>query len=83
LTIQRVFLENYQRCPKKYWGKAEDIPFKEQSGATPFSLGYFERMKGCPNKDKIRIGDYRIGIPIDKENNLIICQRVAHRKDIY
>ena len=57
LSIKRVFLKNYQKCPRKYWGRTEDIAFEELSEANPFSLGYFERMKGCPNKDKIRIGD--------------------------
>jgi len=77
------FLKELSELPKEIRAKAEDIVFKELLETNPFSLGYVERMKGYPNKYKIRIGDYRIGITIDKENNLIICQRVAHRKDIY
>jgi mRNA interferase RelE/StbE len=77
------FLKELSELPKEIRGKAEDIVFKELVAGNPFSLGYVEHMKGYPNKYKIRIGDYRIGITIDKENNLIICQRVAHRKDIY
>lgn len=40
-------------------------------------------MKGYTNKYKIRVGDYRIGLSIDKKNQTIICQRMAHRKKIY
>ena len=29
------------------------------------------------------LGKYRIGITIDKTNKFLICQRIAHRKDIY
>jgi mRNA interferase RelE/StbE len=40
------------------------------------------KMKGYKEKYKIRIGDYRIGLTIDKTNQIIICQRVAHRREI-
>ena len=40
-------------------------------------------MKGYPDKYKIRVGDYRIGITLDKQTKTLICQRIAHRKDIY
>jgi mRNA-degrading endonuclease RelE of RelBE toxin-antitoxin system len=42
-----------------------------------------EKMKGYTDKDKIRIGDYRISITIDSEVKQIICQRIAHRREIY
>jgi mRNA interferase RelE/StbE len=57
--------------------------FGELLTTNPFLLGYLERMAVYPDKYKIRIGSYRIGITIDKQNNLIICQHIAHRKDIY
>nr|WP_308253415.1 type II toxin-antitoxin system RelE/ParE family toxin [Geminocystis sp. GBBB08] len=40
-------------------------------------------MKGYKDKYKIRVGDYRIGLTIDKTNQTIICQRVTHRREIY
>jgi len=40
-------------------------------------------MTGYPDKYKIRIGDYRIGITIDKETKTLICQRIDRRRDIY
>ncbi|WP_330203297.1 hypothetical protein [Cyanobacterium sp. Dongsha4] len=32
---------------------------------------------------KIRIGDYRIGLTINKKQKIIICERIAHRREIY
>jgi mRNA interferase RelE/StbE len=40
-------------------------------------------MKGYPDKYKIRVGDYRIGLTVDAPTKTLICQRVAHRRDIY
>lgn len=43
--------------------------------------GKIERMKGYTNFFKIRFGDYRVGIYL--ENEVIIVERVLHRKEIY
>ena len=69
--------------PEAVQGKAERIVFQELEAINPFRLGYLEQMRGYPNKYKIRIGKYRIGITIDKRERLIICQRIVHRKEIY
>jgi len=42
-----------------------------------------EKLKGYTDKYKIRVGNYRIGITVDQETKTLICQRIAHRKDIY
>jgi mRNA interferase RelE/StbE len=77
------FLKELSELPKEIQAQAEGIAFEELLTSNPFSLGFLERMRGYPDKYKIRPGDYRIGITIDKKNNLLICQRIAHRKDIY
>jgi mRNA interferase RelE/StbE len=77
------FLRELSSLPKEIQAQAEGIVFGELLTTSPFSLGYLERMTGYPDKYKIRIGNYRIGITIDKQKSLIICQRIAHRKDIY
>ena len=38
-------------------------------------------LKNAPNKYRIRVGDYRIGIKV--ENDTIEIMRVKHRKEIY
>ncbi len=77
------FLKELSKLPKEIQEQAERIVFEELLSANPFELGYIEHMTGYSDKYKIRIGKYRIGIAIDKNNKLIICQRIAHRKDIY
>lgn len=77
------FLKELSGLPREARSRAERVVFEELLTGNPFSLGYVERMRGYPDKYKIRIGDYRIGITIDKQGNLTICQRVAHRRDIY
>ena len=77
----RRFIKELSALPKEIQARAEDIVFGELLTANP--LEYLERMHGYPDKYKIRVGSYRIGITIDRQKNLIICQRIAHRKDIY
>jgi len=77
------FLKELSELPKEIRVQAEGIVFGELLTTHPFLLGYIERMTGYPDKYKIRIGNYRIGITIDKQKSLIICQRISHRKDIY
>jgi mRNA interferase RelE/StbE len=77
------FLKELSKLPKDVQIQAEKIVFDELLKTNPFNLGCMERMTGYTDKYKIRIGDYRIGIAVDKQNQLIICQRIAHRKDIY
>ena len=77
------FLKELSKLPREVQARAEKIVFEELLSTNPFNLGYLEHMKGYANKYKVRIGKYRIGITLDKSNKLIICLRVAHRKDIY
>jgi len=83
IEYTKRFLKELSKLPKDIQVQAERIVFDELLSANPFELGYIEHMRGYPDKYKIRIGKYRIGITIDKHNNLLICQRIAHRKDIY
>ena len=77
------FLKELSQLPNEILVQAEKIVFEELLSSNPFDLRYLERMTGYPDKYKIRIGKYRIGIAIDKTKKVLICQRIAHRKDIY
>jgi mRNA interferase RelE/StbE len=83
IEYAKRFLKELSELPEEIRTQAESIVFEELLTNNPFGLGYVERMRGYPDKYKIRIGDYRIGITIDKKNNLVICQRIAHRREIY
>ncbi|WP_218651862.1 type II toxin-antitoxin system RelE/ParE family toxin [Nostoc sp. C052] len=40
-----------------------------------------KKLQGYENAYRIRVGDYRIGLIFDGE--IVLFQRVLHRKDIY
>jgi mRNA interferase RelE/StbE len=77
------FLKELAALPVEIQSRIEPIVFQEVESENPFELGYLEKLKGYSDKYKIRVGDYRIGITLDQETKTLICQRVAHRKDIY
>ncbi len=77
------FLKELAQLPDNVQGRIENIIFDKLKSENPFDLGYIEKMKGHPDKYKIRVGDYRIGISIDVSLKQIVCQRVAHRREIY
>ncbi|MBH8552445.1 type II toxin-antitoxin system RelE/ParE family toxin [Nostocaceae cyanobacterium CENA357] len=79
----KKFLKELADLPEDVQSRIEPIVFQELESENPFELGYLQKMKGYDEKYKIRVGNYRIGITVDKETQTLICQRVAHRKDIY
>lgn len=40
-----------------------------------------KKLKGYKSYFRVRIGDYRIGLYLEK--NIVVFSRVLHRKDIY
>jgi mRNA interferase RelE/StbE len=83
VNFTKRFLKELASLPSNVQTRIEVIVFQELKSDNPFSLGYIEKMKGYSDKYKIRVGDYRIGISVDSLDKRIICQRVAHRREIY
>jgi mRNA interferase RelE/StbE len=83
IEYNKRFLKELTSLPKEVQPRVESIVFSELEADNPFELGYISKMKGYKDKYKVRVGDYRIGLTIDKTNRTIICQRVAHRREIY
>jgi mRNA interferase RelE/StbE len=77
------FLKDLAALPAEVQNRVEPIIFQQLSVENPFELGYLEKMTGYTDKYKVRIGDYRIGITINKETKRLLCQRIAHRREIY
>ncbi|HEY9620521.1 MAG TPA: type II toxin-antitoxin system RelE/ParE family toxin [Crinalium sp.] len=77
------FLKELAALPEMIQTRVEPIVFQELETENPFDLGYLEKMKGYTDKYKIRVGDYRIGITIEKEKRTLVCERIAHRREIY
>ena len=83
VDFTKRFLKELATLPSNVQTRIEVIVFQELKSDNPFSLGYMEKMKGYSDKYKIRVGNYRIGISVDSLDKRIICQRVAHRREIY
>ena len=83
VEYKKRFLRELSKLPGGVQAQAEKLVFEDLICENPFDLGYLEQMRGYPGKYKIRIGNYRIGISADTHKRLIVCNRTAHRKDIY
>lgn len=55
----------------------EDVPSYQSID----EISNLKKLKGDADAYQIRVGDYRIGIIIDKDT--VIFERVLHRKEIY
>jgi mRNA interferase RelE/StbE len=77
------FLKELSALPQEIRSRVEPIVFQELESENPFELGFLEKMKGYPDKYKIRTGDYRIGITVEKSTKTLVCERIAHRREIY
>jgi len=76
-------LKELAKLPASVQAQAEKVVFEDFKGENPFDLRCLEQLKGSPGKYKVCIGHYRIGVTIDKKKKMIVCARIAHRKDIY
>ncbi len=83
VEYKKRFLKELSKLPWNIQSQVEKMVFEDLICKNPFDLGYLEQMKGYFEKYKIRIGQYRIGVTLDKQKKIIICNRIAHRKDIY
>lgn len=83
LEYTKRFLKELAALPLEVQNRVEPIVFQELESENPFELGYLQKLRGYSDKYKIRVGDYRIGITVQQETNTLICERIAHRKDIY
>lgn len=83
VEYNKRFLKDLASLPVEIQTRVEPIIFIEIESENPFALGYIEKVTGYTDKYKIRVGDYRIGISIDKQTKTLVCQRIAHRREIY
>jgi len=79
----RTFYRELARLPAHIRVKVEKIAFGEAIREDPFLGGRVEKLKGYRDYYKIRVGEYRIGLFIDKPGRMIEFRRVLHRRDIY
>ena len=60
------FLKDLADLPTDIKTRIEAIVFEELETENPFDLGYLEKMKGYSDQYKFRVGDYRVGVTIEK-----------------
>lgn len=68
----KKFLKELASLPQDVQSRIEAIVFIELEIENPFELAYLGKMKGYKDKYKIRVGDYRIGLTLDQENQTLL-----------
>lgn len=82
IQVNKVFLKELSKIPKKERQKVEKLLFDEVENYTDlYQIPKIGKLKGYSNYFKIRIGDYRIGLRF--ANDTFTFERILHRKDIY
>ena len=79
----RTFYKELARLPKTVRGRVEKLAFGNEIQKDPFLGGKVEKMVGYKTYYKIRVGDYRIGVQIERHHRTVKFMRVLHRKEIY
>jgi mRNA interferase RelE/StbE len=80
-VYRKKFLKELSLIPSLQRKEIEKFVFEEILTFNSITERGKIKIKGYTNFYKIRFGDYRVGIKL--EDNIIIFERVLHRKDIY
>jgi len=80
--FNKTFLKELYRIPGDQRIKIEQFIFNDiTSFKKTEDIPKLSKLKGYRNYYKIRFGNYRMGIKI--MDNVLIFERILHRKDIY
>ena len=84
ILIVPSFLKDLASLPAKVRGRVERFVFVIlPAAANPQSVGKVEKLQGFPDYFKVRIGQYRLGLRLDKVERQVLVLRVLHRREIY
>ena len=78
-----AFLKELTKLPPDLRTEMEELFFEKLIYEDKFEQYKIERMKGYQDRFQIRTGNLRFGFTFISEKNEIICERIAHRTDIY
>ncbi len=79
-----TFLKELARLPRNVRAQVETFVFQTlPQTSNPYAERGVEKLKGHSDHYKVRFGDYRVGLRIDKRAKVIEVCRVLHRKDLY
>lgn len=80
--LEKAFVKDFQKLKNKELATAIAEAIKQVSNASNSSeITNLKKLSGYKSAFRIRIGDYRIGITIEK--NTVTFVAFAHRKEIY
>ena len=79
----RTFYKELAKLPKAVRERVEKLAFGHEIKNDPFLGGRVKKMVGHKTYYKIRVGDYRVGVQIERDSRSIKFMRVLHRKEIY
>lgn len=79
----RTFIKDYGRLPTSIQKRVQVIVFGEDIRRDPFLNGKTTKLRGYDDYYRIRVGDYRIGLRLDLQHQVIEFRRVLHRDQIY
>ncbi len=82
IRVNKTFLKELAQIPAGQKKKIEQFVFNDaQELGRLEDIPNLRKLKGYKYFYRIRFGDYRAGVRI--ENNILIFERLLHRKDIY
>jgi len=82
VRINKTFLKELAKVPAKQRSGIEHFVFtKIEQFDNPTDVPGLKKLKGYKHYYRLRFGDYRAGIRI--QNEVLIFERLLHRKDIY
>ncbi len=79
----RTFYKELARLPKEVRAHIEQVAFGDEIKGDPFLGGKVQKLTSYREYYKIRFGDHRVGLRLDKERHIIEFRRILHRKEIY
>lgn len=80
---RKTFYKELAKLPPVIRSQIEEVAFGDTLKERPFEGGKLEKLIGFKKYYKMRFGDYRVGLKIDKKDKKIEFRRVRHRKEIY
>jgi mRNA-degrading endonuclease RelE of RelBE toxin-antitoxin system len=83
VEYRKLFLKDLKKLKNQpVYQQVLDLTFKQLPEAKSLQdLSQVKAMKGYPNRYRIRIGNYRIGIEVNQDK--IEIMRVLHRREFY
>jgi len=80
--FEKAFVRDFKKLKSKELASAISEAIKQVSDASTLSeINNLKKLSGYKSAFRIRIGDYRIGVII--ERNIVTFVAFAHRKEIY